>query len=103
MSGFLCAVLHYLIGQGIIGLYSKPFPIHTLIINVLGCLFFGYLVNHNFITNSNFPLKEFILVGILGGFTTYSTFGFEFISLIQRGQQLTAFIYIGLSMFFGLD
>ena len=101
VGGFLGAVSRYLIGQGIVGLYSKSFPVHTLIINVLGCLFFGYFVNHNLISNSNFPLKEFFLVGILGGFTTFSTFGFEFISLIQKGQQGTAFIYVGLSIIFG--
>ena len=75
LGGFLGAISRYLMGLGIDGLYSKPFPVHTLIINVLGCLFFGYLVNHRLITNSNFPLKEFILVEILGGFTTFSTFG----------------------------
>ena len=101
LGGFLGAISRYLMGLGIDELYSNSFPISNLIINVLGCLLFGYLVNHNFITNSNFPLKEFILVGILGGFTTYSTFGFEFISLIQRGQQLTAFIYLELSIIFG--
>ena len=101
LGGFLGAISRYLMGLGIDGLYSKPFPIPNLIINVLGCLFFGYLVNHSFITNSNFPLKEFILVGILGGFTTFSTFGFEFILLIQKSQQLTAFIYVGLSIILG--
>ena len=39
VGGFLGTVTRYVIGMGIVGLYSKPFPIPSLIINVLGCLF----------------------------------------------------------------
>jgi len=101
LGGFIGAISRYILGLGIVGIYAKSLPVHTLFINVLGCFLFGYFANHSFILNSNLPLKEFLLVGILGGFTTYSTFGFEFIELIQNGKQPTAFLYISLSLLLG--
>jgi|TARA_B110000438_G_C15383713_1_gene465908 fluoride exporter len=101
LGGFIGATSRYLLAMLILNNYAKSFPIHTLIINFWGCFLFGYFVNHNFIINSNLPVKEFLLIGILGGFTTFSTFGFEFISLIQKGNQQTAIYYIIISLFLG--
>jgi len=100
IGGFIGATSRYFVGLKLVDIFSKSFT-PTLVINIIGCILFGYFVNHSFITESNYPLKEFILIGILGGFTTFSTFGFEFISLIQKGQQQMAFIYIGLSIILG--
>ncbi len=100
IGGFLGATFRYIIGLNLLNQFSKSYT-PTLIINVMGCFLFGYLVNHRILENSHYPIKEFILIGVLGGFTTFSTFGFEFISLIQKGQQQTAFLYIGLSIILG--
>ena len=101
VGGFFGAISRYLIGLNVVSISTNPFPLHTFFINVFGCFLFGFFVNHNLILNSNFPLKEFFLVGILGGFTTYSAFGFEFISLIQKNQYYIALIYIFFSLIFG--
>ena len=101
IGGFLGAISRYSIGLFLTTTNSNSLPYPTLFINVFGCFLFGYFVNHNLILNSHFPLKEFLLIGILGGFTTYSTFGFEFILLLQNGNSTIAVIYIFLSLIFG--
>jgi fluoride exporter len=100
MGGFLGAISRFIIGQHLFNPLSKSYT-STLIINIFGCFLFGYFVNHSILENYNYPLKEFVLIGVLGGFTTFSTFGFEFISQIQKGQHQTAFTYVVLSITLG--
>ena len=55
------------------------------------------------ITNiETWPAKEFMVIGILGGFTTFSTFGVESLQLIQSGEVMTALIYMSASVIFGI-
>ena len=55
------------------------------------------------ITNTEtWPAKEFMVIGILGGFTTFSAFGVESFQLIESGEFLTALIYISASVIFGI-
>ena len=55
------------------------------------------------ITNiETWPAKEFLVIGILGGFTTFSTFGVESFQLIQSGEFITALIYMSASVLFGI-
>ena len=78
------------------------FPIGTLFINVIGCFLIGLFINSNFFDKSNALLNEFIVIGILGGFTTYSAFGFETYNLIQNNMIQIAILYIASSIIFGL-
>ena len=102
LGGFLGAISRYSIGLLFTSTNSNSFPYSTLIINVFGCFLFGYFVNHNLILNTHIPLKEFLLIGILGGFTTYSTFGYEFLNLIQNQQIQSGIFYILLSLLLGI-
>ena len=55
------------------------------------------------ITNiETWPAKEFIIIGILGGFTTFSAFGVESFQLIESGKFMTALIYMSASIIFGI-
>ena len=55
------------------------------------------------ITNiETWPAKEFMVIGILGGFTTFSAFGVESFQLIESGEFMTAVIYISASVIFGI-
>lgn len=92
IGGFLGASLRYLVSIGAIKLFKSDFPLGTLIVNVVGAILIGFIMQLSlgvsFITPN---LKLFLTTGILGGLTTFSTFSFETISLFQSGRY-TAFI-----------
>jgi CrcB protein len=83
--------------------YASHFPIATFISNAIGCLliglFVGFLERNEF---ENSDLKWFLITGLCGGYTTFSAFGYENISLFQNNNYGMAFIYIGSSILTGL-
>jgi len=74
------------------------FPIGTLLVNLIGCLAMGYL---GYILVENWQLREelrlALLVGLLGGFTTFSTFGWDTLRMFQHGESWQALAYISVS------
>lgn len=71
------------------------FPWGIMAVNVLGSLIMGFLVTyfaHHF--NTTPELRAFIVVGLLGGFTTFSTFSLDTALLIERGQLMEAAGYV---------
>jgi fluoride exporter len=82
---------------------ATSFPWATLGVNILGCLLIGLLYGW-FIragaTNEN--LRLLLGVGILGGFTTFSTFGLETLVLLERGAIIPALSYVAASVLVGL-
>lgn len=89
----------------LIGTLAQPntsFPIATLAINLLGCLLFGALYPLLDLRGARRELRLFVLVGLLGGFTTFSTFSVETVQLIQAGRLDLALIYQMLSLLGGL-
>ncbi|MBR59349.1 MAG: fluoride efflux transporter CrcB [Myxococcales bacterium] len=82
------------------------FPVGTLSVNVLGCLAIGVLAAWFSVTQAGSDVREEVrlalLVGVLGGFTTFSSFGLETLRLMQAGQSGQALLYVGLSNGLGL-
>ena len=79
------------------------FPIGTLTVNILGCLAIGYI--HGLAETRNLlgpDARIFLFIGILGGFTTYSTFGFESLTLLKDGEILKTSANILLHIILGL-
>ncbi|MFW5644790.1 MAG: fluoride efflux transporter FluC, partial [Bacteroidota bacterium] len=77
-------------------------PLGTLLVKVLGSLFLGFLTGiAEKSVFMNFELRLFLMIGLCGGFTTFSTFTGENLMLMRNGQFLTVVIYSGLSIFFG--
>jgi len=78
-------------------------PYGTFIINVLGCLVIGALLT---LAATRLPLSEpvrlLLVTGLLGGFTTFSSFGYESYTLITTGNWLGAGLYVGASVVVGL-
>jgi fluoride exporter len=78
------------------------FPIATMLINICGCYILGALTMY-FKDNSSNPLLMVLLTtGICGGFTTFSTFSMETISMMQNNQTNTAIFYSIISILGGL-
>jgi CrcB protein len=75
------------------------FPLGTLVVNVTGCLAMGFLAAT--LTQRGLLREEYrigLLVGVLGGYTTFSTFGWETISLLNDGQLARAALNVLLSV-----
>ena len=72
----------------------------TLMVNILGCFLIGYLITSDLSKNisENF-VKFFLIIGLLGSFTTFSAFSFEVVNLIISKKIFIAFIYISISIF----
>ena len=85
-------------------IFQSTFPIGTLVVNLLGCFLIGLfsgILNTKFISiDENF--KNYFTIGFLGGFTTFSSFSQDFFNLVNNSNYLLAFIYIFISVFFGL-
>jgi CrcB protein len=103
LGGAMGAVGRYLL-QGLVHQFTGiSFPYGTLVVNILGCFLIGFIMElseNRFIIDPQTRL--FITVGILGGFTTFSSFGYETFSLLRDGETLRAILNVTLSMVVGL-
>lgn len=107
-GGFIGSICRYLIGQWLSGpSLEQRLPIGTFIVNVLGCAAIG-AVSGLLARQVGAPawlgqrVTAFLMVGVLGGFTTFSAFGNETFELIRRGHAATALIYAAMTLGFGL-
>ena len=88
---------------GINRLAPMTFPGGTLMVNIIGCFGIGLLYGlTNRLPAFNMEWRLFLITGICGGFTTFSSFSYEGISLILERNFLYFFLYLGCSIFFGL-
>lgn len=94
IGGFFGSILRYLISLIPLG-DQGTFPYKTLITNVIGAFLIGVVVALS-LKNANFNERYVLLLktGFCGGFTTFSTFSQESVSLIQSGKGLLAILYI---------
>jgi CrcB protein len=102
-GGFIGAVSRYLVSILINRINTSSFPVSTLIINILGSFLIGF-VSQLFVQlyPGNKKLNLFLTTGILGGFTTFSTFSLETINLYQSGNTLFAIANVVFSIMFCL-
>ena len=79
------------------------FPVGTLTINVLGCLCLGIIGRFSLKHITVSPdLRIGLTTGLMGGFTTFSTFGWDAVRMLEEGQWTKASIYVGASVLGGL-
>lgn len=92
------APLRYLLDRAVQARHASVFPWGTLSVNVLGCLVLGVLVG----LPVPAPLSALLGVGLCGALTTYSTFGYETLRLLQRATYLLAVLNVVVSLLAGL-
>jgi fluoride exporter len=104
LGGALGAVCRYLLGTTIQGLMkASNFPVGTITVNLIGCFLIGLIMGLiEFRSMFGSDGRLFIVVGVLGGFTTFSTFGYETLQLIKEGQIAAALINVLLQTGLGL-
>src|SRR5687768_692156 len=100
-GGFLGSVSRFFIGLVLNKLYVSDIPHSTIIINLLGSLFVGFALSA-FESKTSSPFFYFFVPGFLGGFTTYSAFSAETISMLGRHDYLHALSYVLLTLFGGV-
>lgn len=98
-GGALGSVLRFWLTHGVHAVAGHRFPYGTLVVNVAGCLAMGWL----FVVlvermADDGPLRTGLLVGILGGFTTFSAFSIETFQLLEQGHAVRALANIGASV-----
>ncbi len=103
LGGCVGSVGRYLIGGLVLHQAgSMKFPLSTFLINVAGCLLIGVLGGLGERHHITLEAKLFLMTGVLGGFTTFSAFGLETMSLLKRGDVGIAALYAGLSVALGV-
>lgn len=104
IGGFLGAVLRYMISGGVQKwTQSIDFPYGTLVVNLIGCLIIGMLTRLDEMRSLLSPeMRLFVLIGLLGAFTTYSTFSNEAMGLINDRRFNMAVLYLGAHLVLGL-
>lgn len=96
-GGVIGALLRYGVSAATVHLWSGGFPIATLFVNCLGCFLLPFLTG-KLTSRVTVPIQKAITTGVVGSFTTFSTFSVETITLLQQGKIEAAICYILLSI-----
>lgn len=104
IGGFIGSIARYLVGITVHRYFDIYwFPIGTLSVNVIGCFLIGFLGGLlEFRQISHTEIKFFLFTGILGGFTTFSAFGYETFNLYKDGYIFLSILNPVLQVFLGL-
>lgn len=94
IGGAIGAGARHLVGQAVLARFGPAFPWGTLSINIVGSLLMGLLVGWLVRSGGGDTARLFVGVGILGGFTTFSSFSMEYWMLFERGQNAQAAAYV---------
>ena len=104
MGGFIGAILRYSVSGWVQTLFhDTAFPLGTLTVNIIGCFVLGLLsqlVESQMTISSE--MRLLVMVGLLGAFTTYSTFSNETWNLLRDQQVLLALLNMGIHLVLGL-
>lgn len=103
IGGGLGSIFRYLTSVFTAKYFQTSFPLGTFAVNIIGCLIVGILLGlfeRQQLTSPD--LKFLFITGFCGGYTTFSAFASENISLFQSGNSLTAFVYIATSVIISL-
>jgi len=101
-GGFFGSIARYLVSQLNLSVNFHSIPVGTLLVNIIGCFLIGFLsgiADKSMILSTEWRL--FLMVGLCGGFTTFSAFANENLMLIHNGQIAAVLLYTAISIFLG--
>lgn len=97
LGGAMGAVLRYVTGLGVLRLVGAGFPMGVIVVNILGSFLMGVFVVFA-AKRGLMHLSPLVMTGFLGGFTTFSAFSLEALTLFERGQTGAALGYVLVSV-----
>jgi CrcB protein len=89
LGGALGSTARYLLDGAVYRILPATFPYGTFVVNLTGCFVFGVLIGiaeDRLVVGS--AARAFLLIGVLGGFTTFSSFAFETVQLLRGGEAM---------------
>jgi len=102
-GGFIGSVARYYVSKLNLSPHFFSIPVGTLVVNITGSLLIGLLMGiSEKSTLISAEARLFLMVGLCGGFTTFSSFTMENLTLVHNGQLLQVLIYTSLSITLGL-
>jgi len=102
-GGFIGSVFRYILSQWMQRIFETTFPVGTLAVNIIGSFVIGIIYALSEKGGILTPeWRMFLAVGICGGFTTFSSFAYENLNMLNLEQYLYTTIYIAGSLIFGL-
>ena len=101
-GSFIGGIARYLLAQLIQNKFLSAFPFGTLGVNIIGCFFIGLVFALSEKANLMAEWRMFLVTGLLGGFTTFSSFSNETVAMLRDGQLGYAFAYIVASVLLGI-
>ncbi len=103
LAGAAGTLFRYWLSEWIARRFGETFPTGTLVVNLIGCFVIGlcfYLMFDRYLVNPT--VRTIIMIGLLGGFTTFSSFGLQTFTLLRDGEMGLALFNVALSNVGGL-
>ena len=102
LGGAFGAMARYGLSGWVQGFMNTTFPMGTLVVNVVGSFLLGLALYLLESTAPTTEIRSFVTIGFLGAFTTFSTFSYEAVVLLQGGEWTRGGLYVGGSLVLGL-
>ena len=95
LGGFVGTVARYWLSGVIARRYGETFPLGTLVVNALGCFVIGFFFYFFYDRALGSPtFRTVVFIGLIGGFTTFSSYGLQTFTLLKDGEMFLAFLNI---------
>ncbi len=101
-GSFIGGIARYVLGKLAQEQAALDFPLGTLLVNVSGCFIIGVIYGFSAKELVNEDWRFFLATGLCGGYTTFSSFSYENIAMLREGETAAFFLYVSLSLIFGL-